>query len=922
MIVRRKNILILIVAVLVNFALVHKVSASFPTTKRLSGTDRYMTSLKVAQDGWSSSYYAILACGEDYPDALSSVPLAKKYDAPILLTHKNYIDSSVLQELKSLNVGKVFIIGGTGSISNNILNQVDSSGIQTERIGGADRYGTSVKIAEKFGKVDTLTVATGQDYADAISIGPAAAAMGVPVLLVPKNIMPDEAKSYIENLNTIINSDYSNTQKGQTTNSSNQGQFRNMKIFVVGDNNIVSDNVVREFENTFKDDVTDQQFGNVERIVGSDKYERNINVIARFLEKSGGTTVNYDNNDNSDDDYTKTQYSTKNDLFSLNNLYIASGDGFADALSGAAEAAKNKAPVILSGASNSKLIKDFILTKIPNYNLDSTAPEYLTALGGEGVLPKSRLVDIFGDIFSDKNISTGDSSMTSFKDAKLEKLIRDKLGIPTGTLNYSDLKNITSLDLSNQGITDITGIENCVNLKSLDLSYNQITSVEPLLKLYNLKDLNLSHNKISDISYLSNLVSLNELNLSDNDISVLSESRKNTKDDDDADYDKVSQSVFENMIYLTSLDLSNSNVEGSYSYRNSIDSSDLDDLDDLVSLNSLNLKGTDVGSLTNLEKLTTLTTLNLSNTDVTDLDSLKKLTNLTYLDLSNDDNIDGDDLKPLQNLIGLKYLNLSNDKIDKLTYLSGLINLTTLYLEDNPILDYTPILSYEKSLYYRDFDVNSISDDVTYSKDSTIDAQIKAQISDFATLYNYSNYNKLRFRVLYRPYDAGSYNSTLEELKNEKAWFDQKISLGGLSSSELKNVNDDLTNVQNEIADIGKKDTMNTKVSDLENQLSSSYDAKDMEKIINQINYTYADYRYDYYRTLADRDTNDIQNIEAQIQVTGLQSPSYSGSNTIDSLQNMLTQKQKDKNFVEEKITMYDNYRNFFNAVNSVLEEN
>lgn len=919
MIRKRKQILTLILASVISSTLCYKVNASYPTRKRLAGEDRYITSLKVAQDGWDSSYYAVLACGEDYPDALSSVPLAKKYDAPILLTHRTYIDSSTVEEIKSLKVGKVFIIGGTASISDTILNQLNSLNVQTERIGGVDRYDTSVKIAEKFGKVNTLTVATGEDYADAISIGSAAGAMGIPVLLVPKNIMPESTKSYIEELNTVINSEYSNKQKGQTTKDTNEGEFRNIKVFVVGDNSVVSDNVAREFENTFKDDVNNEQFGYVERITGRDKYERNINVIARFLEKSTGTDVKYDDDD---DDYTKTEYSTKYDLFSLNNIFVASGEGFADALAGAAEAAKNRAPVILSGDSNSSLIKDLILTKIPNYNNDSTNPEYITVLGGEGVLPDSRIRDIFGYIIGDKNVSTGDSSVTTFQDSKLEKLIRDKVGKPTGTLAYSDLKDITSLNLSNEGITDISGLESCVNLKSLDLSYNQIKDVKPLLKLYDIKDLNLSHNKISDVSYLSNLTSLEQLNLSDNNISDLSHSRENSKDDDDNDYDKTSDSVFKNMAHLAFLDLSNSNVIGSYSYKNSIDSSDLDELEYLIRLTSLNLKGTNVGSLTNLKKLKTLTTLNLSDTSVTNLDPLKELTDLTYLDLSSNSSIDGDDLKPLQYLTKLKYLNLSNNRIDDLTYLKGLESLNTLYLEDNPIKDYTPILSYKNSLYYRDFDISSISGDITYSENSTIDGLIKVQISDFEKIYGYGDYDKLRFRVLYRPYDMGAYSDTLTSLKQEMDWLKGQITLGGMSSLELKSVNDDLTSIENEISDISKKDAMNSEVANLENQLSSSYDAKDMEKAINKINYQYADYRYDYYRTLIDRCTDDIQNIKAQIQLIGLQGSGYSSTVTIDSLQNMLDEKQKNKDFAKEKIDMYDKYKSFFNAINSVLEQN
>lgn len=344
-----------------------------------------------------------------------------------------------------------------------------------------------------------------------------------------------------------------------------------------------------------------------------------------------------------------------------------------------------------------------------------------------------------------------------------------------------------------------------MNLKSLDLSYNQIKDVKPLLKLYDIKDLNLSHNKISDVSYLSNLTSLEQLNLSDNNISDLSHSRENTKDDDDSDYDKTSDSVFKNMTHLAFLDLSNSNVSGSYSYKNSIDSSDLDELEYLIRLTSLNLKGTNVASLTNLKELETLTTLNLSDTSVSNLDPLEELTDLTYLDLSSNSSIDGDDLEPLQYLTKLKYLNLSNNRIDDLTYLKGLKNLNTLYLEDNPILDYTPILSYENSLYYRDFDISSISGDVTYSKDSTIDGLIKGQISDFENVYEYGDYDKLRFRVLYRPYDTGAYSDTLKGLKQDMDWLQQEIASGGMSSLELKNVNDDLTSVENEISDITKR---------------------------------------------------------------------------------------------------------------------
>ncbi|WP_411679131.1 cell wall-binding repeat-containing protein [Clostridium thailandense] len=902
----------------------YKAYASFPTTKRLAGNDRYATAVKVAQDGWTSSYYAILACGENYPDALSAVPLAKKYDSPILLTYKNSLPADVMEELKSLKVGKVFIIGGTGSVGSNIEEQLAAEGMQIERLGGIDRYDTSVKIAEKFGNVDTLTVATGEDYADAISVGSAAAAMGVPVLLVPRNIMPDTTKQYIRNLNTIRNSEYSNLHNGDTDKSDdNVGDFRNMQIFVVGDNDVVSDNVASEFENTFTDNASIKQYGSVERITGKDKYERNINIIARFIEHSDGNTVNYDDHSNSSDDYKKTQYSTEYDLFSLNNMFVASGDGFADALSGAALAAKTKSPVILSGDSNTQMLKNFILSKIPNYGYNSTAPEYLTVLGGEAVMPDSRVSSIFGTVAFDNTAPFNNSDTAEFKDKQLEKLIRDKVGIHDRELHYSDLKDITSLDLSNQGIDDLTGLDNCSNLKSLDLSYNQITDVLPLLKLYYLEDLNLSHNEIEDISYLSNLRELKQLNLSDNDISTFDYSRENSSDNNDNDYDKISENVFRYLTNLTFLDLSNSNSEEYYSTRNRITSSDLENLNVLTNLTSLNLKGNDLGSLTNLEKLTSLTTLNLSHTDISNLDSVEKLTNLTYLDISNNTSIDGSDLKPLQYLNKLKYLNASSNGIDDLTYIKGLSGLNTLYLEDNPIKDYTPILSYKDSLYYKDFDTSLIDESSDfYSKDIEMNVQIKNEIDNFSTMYGYSDFDKLKYRQLYRPYASEAYDSTLSGLYKERDWKKSQLTAQGLSSTQLKSINDNIENMENQISDIKKKDDMNTKVRDLNNQLVATYNAKDMMKIINNINCVYSDYRYDYYRTTVERCNKEIENMKAQLQIASMQSPSYSGASTIQELQYDIEQRQKDKDFAQEKVNMYDNYRNFFNAISSVIEEN
>lgn len=926
MIRRRKNIIALILTVVISFTLSYKVSAAFPTTKRLAGADRYITSLKVAQDGWSSSYYAILACGEDYPDALSAVPLAKKYDAPILLTHRTYIDSSVLEELRSLNVGKVFVIGGTGAVSDKILSQLNSSGMQTERIGGIDRYETSVKIAEKFGKVDTLTVATGQDYADAISIGSVAAAMGVPVILVPKNVMPDSVKNYVKKLDSLKVDDGSSSSG--TASSINSGNFKGYKIFVVGDNNIISDNITREFENITNNnsDSFDENPVNVERITGDNKYTRNINIIARFLEKSQGEAEVPDSYNNGDDDNKNTQYSTKNDLLSLKNLYIASGEGFADALSGAALAAKTKSPVILSGTSNGDVIKDFLLSKSPNYEFNSTFPEYLTVLGGEAVMPSGSVNKIFGNVAFDSNIDFTDSTAVKFRDNQFERLIRDKVGIQDREIHYSDLRSITSLDLSNQGITDISGIENCTNLKSLDLSYNSIESISSIVDLTQLEELNLSYNQIKDISYISNLSNLKVLNLSDNLIDTLQYYRRlYTTNNSKEKYEKVSGNVFKNLTKLVSLDLSNSDEKSSnypyyyYSDRNRISS--IENLKDLVNLTSLNLQSTSVSNLDYLKNMTKLDKLNISHTNISTVNDLKNVKSLTYLDISYN-SLNTTDVKALRDLTKLKYLDASNNDIDDVSVLRGLSSLTTLYLEDNPIKDYTPILDFSKSLYYKDFYVLNPTGDEVYSLDQDLNSIIKDQISTFEQSYSYDNYDKLRYRQLYKSYDLGSYDDELVKLNSDRELINNRISKGNFTDKELTEMRRNLSSISNEIADIKKKEEMNNTVKNLETRLYGVIKPIDREKIINKINYIYADYRYDYYRAELSRCNEDIDILKAQGQLISSESPSYEGGKNLEYIQYQLDKRQRERDFAKEKISTYDNYRNFFNAITAVLEEN
>jgi len=311
-------------------------SVSNVTVKRLAGMDRYSTSIAISKEGWINSDYAILTSGENYPDALSASPLAKKYSCPIILSSKYSLSNDIITELKRLNVKEVFVLGGLGVLSNNIDNQLSSINIKATRIAGTDRYETSSKIAENLGTSDEIFIASGEDFADALSAAPIASIKNIPVLLSPKDNLNNNIANFINSKNIY-------------------------KCYIVGDTNSLSQNIVNSLANL-----------NNERIEGTDKYDRNINVINKFK-----------------------------DQINFNTIFIASGNDFPDSLSGCALASKTNSPVILVNNNNIDKVKSLIKDKdIKN----------IVILGGEGVVLNSVKDDLVSTVTSTTKIITVSTS--------------------------------------------------------------------------------------------------------------------------------------------------------------------------------------------------------------------------------------------------------------------------------------------------------------------------------------------------------------------------------------------------------------------------------------------------------------------------------------------------------------------------------
>lgn len=93
---------------------------------RISGRNRYEGSVKVA-NSMNKSKVFIASC-EDFADALAISPLAQKLNAPILLSAKGKLDTSVIAFLNNFknSIKDVFIVGGYRTIDNNVYGTVQN----------------------------------------------------------------------------------------------------------------------------------------------------------------------------------------------------------------------------------------------------------------------------------------------------------------------------------------------------------------------------------------------------------------------------------------------------------------------------------------------------------------------------------------------------------------------------------------------------------------------------------------------------------------------------------------------------------------------------------------------------------------------------------------------------------------------------
>lgn len=162
-----------------------------------AGENRYETAIKVAEETIAkrgNKGKVIIADGRNYPDAVSIAPYASKEGIPVILVNGNNVPKEVKDFLNKYKIKDVIVVGGTNAVGKD----VEKLFKKVDRVAGEDRYETSKKIADKFfADSSTVFMASGESFADSLSVSYYAGMQTAPVVLTKANSLDNDTRDYL-----------------------------------------------------------------------------------------------------------------------------------------------------------------------------------------------------------------------------------------------------------------------------------------------------------------------------------------------------------------------------------------------------------------------------------------------------------------------------------------------------------------------------------------------------------------------------------------------------------------------------------------------------------------------------------------------------------------------------------------------------
>ena len=293
---------------LASLALVGSILAGVPVAAaptephaRLAGDDRFATSAAISRANASPGVDVVyVATGRAFADALTAGAAGR----PVLLVERDSIPPSVAAELDRLDPRSIVVLGGLAAVGPAVEQQLARyTDGDVVRVAGTDRFETAARLSARnhAGGATTAYVVSGEAFPDALSAG--AAAVGVrhdrrgddqpvvewdmrgPVLLVTRDAVPPATAAELERLAPD-------------------------HVVIVGGTAAVGEGVAAQLAALSRADV--------HRAAGDDRYATSV-ALSQLAFRGG-----------------------------VDDLYLASGTSFADALAAGWAAGRAGSPLLLA----------------------------------------------------------------------------------------------------------------------------------------------------------------------------------------------------------------------------------------------------------------------------------------------------------------------------------------------------------------------------------------------------------------------------------------------------------------------------------------------------------------------------------------------------------------------------------------------
>ena len=329
---------------------------------RVGGADRYATSAQIAgllctawsedallnralrnpnKGGYSTS--VIIASGENWPDGLAASGLSRyvgpampgtgpmTLPAPILLVKPDSIPAATAAAIKSIDetcgIDEFVIVGGQSAVGASVAGTLTATA-PVIRLSGATRYETALAVANTIAALNPnfvglngqfgiepasvffgeAIVATGDNFADALSASTYAARFGVPVLLTPSGAtsLPAGVTSFLQSTVTE-------------------------RVFVMGGNGVVPSAIQTQLSGI---GVGSVRFGGDTRYDTSAQFAGWWLNAARILQNASNNPL--------------AEFAARNAGGQILDIVLTTGEKFPDALSVGPAGATFRAPVLLT----------------------------------------------------------------------------------------------------------------------------------------------------------------------------------------------------------------------------------------------------------------------------------------------------------------------------------------------------------------------------------------------------------------------------------------------------------------------------------------------------------------------------------------------------------------------------------------------